>query len=169
MFVENEPMESMMKPYQARGVVERRHTSLMADALRKLECDVLNTVIEAEGLPEGWATIAQEAPNVGPRDRVTMRMDRDVIRFFKAMGPGYQERICNVLRAFVHGRLAKVIDGPDTTDIVLRPDAVAEKIKDVIDWGHTDEAQTELIHAMAKAEMMEEYLRARLESLKGEE
>jgi len=32
---------------------------------------------------------------------VSIRLDRDVVRYFKAMGPGYQTRINNVLRHYV--------------------------------------------------------------------
>jgi len=32
---------------------------------------------------------------------VTMRVDRKVLRFFKAQGPGYQTRINAVLRAYI--------------------------------------------------------------------
>lgn len=31
---------------------------------------------------------------------VSLRLDRDVLEWFKAQGPGYQTRINNVLRAF---------------------------------------------------------------------
>lgn len=116
-----------MKTYETRSVTERRHSSLMKDALSRVEHDVLRTVIEGDGIPDAWQEIAQTGGPSAKRDRVHMRLDRDVIRFFKSMGPGYQERMACVLRAWMHGRLAKVIDGPDTTDIVLRPDKVAEQ------------------------------------------
>ena len=118
-----------MKAFEKRTTPERRHSALMADALERLEHDVLGAVIAADGLPEAWGQIAGETDRSGDRVKLTMRLDRDVVKFFKAMGPGYQERIARVLRAWMHGRLAKVIAGPDTTDMVLRPNAVVARLR----------------------------------------
>lgn len=35
-----------------------------------------------------------------PKTAVSLRVDEDVIQWFKAQGPGYQTRINSVLRAF---------------------------------------------------------------------
>ena len=40
-------------------------------------------------------------PGEGPKVPVSIRLDREVIEFFKRQGPGYQSRINAVLRAFV--------------------------------------------------------------------
>ena len=54
-------------------------------------------------LPEGWEkTIALGIPE--PKQGVHIRLDADVMRWFKAQGPGYQTRINAVLRAFVAAR-----------------------------------------------------------------
>ena len=37
---------------------------------------------------------------VPPKTSISLRVDRDVLEWFKAQGPGYQTRINNVLRAF---------------------------------------------------------------------
>lgn len=37
---------------------------------------------------------------VGAKSLVSLRLDRDVLEWFKAQGPGYQTRINQVLRAF---------------------------------------------------------------------
>ena len=39
----------------------------------------------------------QPVPN---KDLISLRIDQDVIEWFKAQGPGYQTRINSVLRAF---------------------------------------------------------------------
>ncbi len=124
-----------IKDYRKRNPKEKKHSSLMADALRKLEFDVLSAVIDANGLPEDWQQIVSDPEDTMVRDKITMRLDRDIVRFFKAMGPGYQIKMARVLRAWVHGRLAKVVAGPDTTDIVLRADAVADQVAALPYWG----------------------------------
>ncbi len=35
------------------------------------------------------------------KERITIRLDKDVLEFFRKKGKGYQSRINNVLRAFV--------------------------------------------------------------------
>ena len=39
-----------------------------------------------------------------PKESITIRVDRDVVDWFRAEGRGYQTRINAVLRAFVDGR-----------------------------------------------------------------
>jgi uncharacterized protein (DUF4415 family) len=54
-------------------------------------------------LPEGWEkTIVLGVPE--PKQGVHIRLDADVLRWFKAQGPGYQTRINAVLRAFMAAR-----------------------------------------------------------------
>lgn len=37
---------------------------------------------------------------VPPKTSISLRVDRDVLEWFKAQGPGYQTRINSVLRAY---------------------------------------------------------------------
>lgn len=37
---------------------------------------------------------------LAPKELISLRIDQDVIEWFKAQGPGYQTRINSVLRAF---------------------------------------------------------------------
>jgi uncharacterized protein (DUF4415 family) len=54
-------------------------------------------------LPEGWeSTIEIDVPE--RRQAIHIRLDAEVLRWFKAHGPGYQTRINAVLRAFVQAR-----------------------------------------------------------------
>ncbi len=59
---------------------------------------------EEEGpLPEGWeAGVEIGVPE--PKEAVHIRLDKGVLRWFKAHGPGYQTRINAVLKAFVTAR-----------------------------------------------------------------
>ena len=45
---------------------------------------------------------------------LAIRLDRDVVKFFRSMGLGYGPRINRVLRTYMHARLAGVIRGPET-------------------------------------------------------
>src|SRR5271166_778648 len=59
---------------------------------------------EEEGpLPDGWET-GVEIGVPEPKEAVHIRLDKGVLRWFKAHGPGYQTRINAVLKAFVTAR-----------------------------------------------------------------
>ena len=47
------------------------------------------------------------------KKQLTLRLDNDVIDFFKAQGPGYQTRINAVLRSYVDSRIARTGPKPD--------------------------------------------------------
>ncbi|HUN44316.1 MAG TPA: BrnA antitoxin family protein [Acetobacteraceae bacterium] len=53
--------------------------------------------------PEGWeSTVEPGMPE--RRQAIHIRVDPEVLRWFKAHGPGYQTRINAVLQAFVQAR-----------------------------------------------------------------
>jgi uncharacterized protein (DUF4415 family) len=54
-------------------------------------------------LPEGWESTIVLGPAPRKRD-VHIRLDADVLEWFRAQGTGYQTRINAVLRAFVDAR-----------------------------------------------------------------
>ena len=104
---------------------QRMNWNYAIDAHRMLEWDLHNAIKGEMGLPPAWDEIWKDADRRDPkRVPVTIRLDADVVKFFKAMGTGYQTRINRVLRMFMHYRLAGLVEGPDTTDYVLRPDEV---------------------------------------------
>jgi hypothetical protein len=104
---------------------ERLNFMYAVDAMQMIENDLLDVVWDRKGCPSEWHEIWEDKDRRDVRrTRCTVGFDADVVKFFKAMGPGYQHRMNRVLRAFMHYRLAKVIEGPDTTDFVMRPEEV---------------------------------------------
>ena len=73
-----------------------------AEAMAQAEIERLAD--EEDGaLPEGWeSTVEIGVPE--RRQAIHIRLDPEVLRWFKAHGPGYQTRINAVLRAFVQAR-----------------------------------------------------------------
>ena len=73
-----------------------------ADAVPQEEVEL--RADEEEGpLPTGWegAVILGLPPR---KDAVKLRIDHDVLEWFRGTGKGYQTRMNNVLRAFVQSR-----------------------------------------------------------------
>ena len=104
---------------------ERQNFFYGVDALRMIEHDIHDSLWDIRGCPAEWHEIWQQEDRRDPkRQRVTIALDADVVKFFKALGQGYQPRMNRVLRAFMHMRLAKVIEGPDVNDYILRPEQV---------------------------------------------
>ncbi len=76
------------------------------------EEEVERQALEDEGeYPEGWEkTIILGIPE--QKQGVHIRLDADVLRWFKAQGPGYQTRINAVLRGFVQARQGESKSAP---------------------------------------------------------
>lgn len=121
--------DSPAPPASPRGKMTARARAsyyYMAEAMRRLEWD-LHHKIEATGrIPEEWHEIAQRAERQ-PTERVTLRLDRDVVKFFRSMGTGYGPRINDVLRSYMHARIAGVIRGADTMALFRAPEAVEDE------------------------------------------
>ncbi|MBE7159074.1 MAG: BrnA antitoxin family protein [Rhodospirillales bacterium] len=63
----------------------------------------------------GWATdLVFDVRE--PKLAVSLRLDADVLRFFRGFGAGYQTRINEVLKAFMHAR-----GGPDMPQRAMPP------------------------------------------------
>ncbi|MCF2905700.1 BrnA antitoxin family protein [Octadecabacter sp. CECT 8868] len=115
-----------------------KHWGLGVDAMKMMDYELMGFLHETRALPRDWDKIWEDQDKRDPkRKKVTISLDDDVVRFFKGLGPGYQPRMNRVLRAFMHFRLAKLIEGPDTMDYILRPDAVLEKARMQPKWGDT--------------------------------
>lgn len=75
------------------------------DAAERVPQAEVERLADAEDgpLPEGWeSTVEIGLP--ARKQAVHMRLDADVLEWFRAHGPGYQTRINAVLRSFVQAR-----------------------------------------------------------------
>ncbi len=76
--------------------IARRKKSKTAPARRSRRIDY-SDIPEAD---EEWFRAAKlERPD--PKQRITVRLDRDVVAYFKKRGAGYQTRMNAALRAFM--------------------------------------------------------------------
>ncbi len=85
----------------ARG--EDRTDWLKATAVtgRKLEASIRADADDIRGEPD-WTQAVMGVPPA--KDHINIRIDHDVLEWFKASGKGYQTLMNNVLRAFVKAR-----------------------------------------------------------------
>ena len=72
----------------------------------KLEASIRADVDDVRGEPD-WTQAIVGIP--APKDHINIRVDPDVLQWFKSNGKGYQTLINNVLRAFVQTRQQRQI------------------------------------------------------------
>lgn len=86
------------------------HNLDMMHELERLQTDLSVTWID-KSLPDDWTGMEWDAPVDRHKTRVTLRMDSDMLRWFRKLGPGYQARINRVLRVYWMALLAGHIKG----------------------------------------------------------
>lgn len=92
---------------------QRAQMTYMMDVMRRLEWDLHNTIELTGRIPEAWHEIATATPRAA-KVKVNLCLEADVVKFFKSMGEGYGPRINDVLKSYMHARLAGVIRGAET-------------------------------------------------------
>ncbi len=85
----------------------------LAETMRGLEGDLRWGLTDSLRLPRAWTEIAAR-PGVPTKTQLTIRLDDDIVAFFRAMGAGYLTRINAVLRTFMLARLAGVVTGAES-------------------------------------------------------
>jgi uncharacterized protein (DUF4415 family) len=116
------------------NATQRANYHYMADAMRRLEHDLHNMIEATNRIPLEWHEMARDRP---PRRKVkvTLLLEEDVVKFMKSMGTGHGARINDVLRVWMHGRLAGVIRGADTIDYFKRGQKYHDGDRPM--WGET--------------------------------
>jgi uncharacterized protein (DUF4415 family) len=91
----------------------------MADVMRRLEHDLHHRVDLTGQVPKLWEQVARER-GPQPKVRISLWVERDVVRVFKSMGAGYQTRMNDVLRLWVQARIAGVIRSVEQAEMFDR-------------------------------------------------
>jgi uncharacterized protein (DUF4415 family) len=83
---------------RARGETRSDWAKAAAMTPEEIEADIASDPDEA-GMVVDWDSVSIELP--GPKADLHMRIDRDVLDYFRQSGKGYQTRINAVLRSYV--------------------------------------------------------------------
>jgi uncharacterized protein (DUF4415 family) len=87
----------------AGGQPKSRQTSAVKARSRTASAKTTAPARAAEPVRAGWATdLVFDVRE--PKLAVSLRLDADVLRFFRGFGAGYQTRINEVLKAFMQAR-----------------------------------------------------------------
>lgn len=94
-----------------KGTRNREHINDMLRVMDSFEWDMHSRITSAARFPPEWREIWEKR---GRRKvPVSLRLDEDVLRFFRTMGPGYGPRMNGILRSFMLARLGGMIHGED--------------------------------------------------------
>jgi uncharacterized protein (DUF4415 family) len=85
----------------ARGEDRTNWAKVKAATGEKLEASIRADADDIQGEPD-WTQSVMGVP--APKDHINIRIDHDVLEWFKKNGRGYQTLMNNVLRAFVQTR-----------------------------------------------------------------
>ena len=101
----------------------------LGQVLRDLETDLRWKLDGSVRIPAAWHEIAQDRQTPA-KTKITLRLDEDVIRFFRSMGQGHLTRMNAVLRAFMLARLAEVVKAEARYEMTAKE--VEHRIRDEI-------------------------------------
>lgn len=89
------------------------------DATRKLDYDLRHDAWMFGGVPGDWKRLLEEDDRP-ERERVTLRLDADLVKFFRRRwGRGYQAEMNRVLRAFFKFHMSRILKGDDGFERLL--------------------------------------------------
>jgi hypothetical protein len=101
----------------------------LGQVLRDLEADLRWKLDGSVRIPATWHEIAQDRQTPA-KTKITLRLDEDVIRFYRSMGQGHLTRMNAVLRAFMLARLAEVVKAEARYEMTAKE--VEHRIRDEI-------------------------------------
>lgn len=78
---------------------------LMNDLIHLSRDGWIDTTL-AEEVPDAWHTLEADLDVEEPREKVTLYLDRSVVRFYRGMGRGYHARINRLLRTWAQMKIA---------------------------------------------------------------
>lgn len=95
--------DKQVKAKVRRGEDRTNWRQAKAMAGKRLEASIRADADDIREYPD-WTKAITGVP--APKDHINIRVDHDVLQWFRASGRGYQTLMNNVLRAFVQSRLA---------------------------------------------------------------
>lgn len=87
---------------------ERAHSELLLE-LSELDVWMEQFRKKEDLIPEDWSEVEAAAPVIRKKEKVTLSVDADLLRWFRAMGRGYQGRVNAVLRIYMLSVLSKEV------------------------------------------------------------
>ena len=87
--------------------VDRQRYAELIELVGAVTLDMRWPQLASSLLPAEWKDIT--ATPVPEKTRITLRVDADVAKFYRKLGPGYQRVMNDVLRSFMLAKLVEII------------------------------------------------------------
>ncbi len=97
-------------PNTKRTKTEARHLGGMITELEDMQVEMALLRRTRDLVPSGWQGLDREVPCTPKKAKMTMRLDADVLEWYRSLGHGYQARMNRVLRAYMHAIISKHIE-----------------------------------------------------------
>lgn len=99
--------------------------------LEALQNDLFINWID-KSLPDTWNGFDVDDPVEPHKTRVTLRMDSDMLTWFRKLGPGYQKRINRVVRVYWLSLLCGHIEGYPSDNMLPRLEMEARRMRNEV-------------------------------------
>ena len=86
----------------------------MLDCLNEQMADIERLKRSHDLVPPGWHRVARDAPVTPPKTKLTLKLDAEMVTWFRGLGRGWQPRMNAVLHAYMHAVISKAVEGAET-------------------------------------------------------
>ena len=93
-----------------RSKSEERSWSQLVDELEIQEIEFERFKRSRSLIPPGWHAVESRAPVKPPKTKLSLSLDADMVKWFRALGRGYQPRMNAILRAYMHAVISKEVE-----------------------------------------------------------
>jgi uncharacterized protein (DUF4415 family) len=112
--MDSDPEDALTaKPHHfsnGRNVKEEIAYGRFIDELAEFEIVRRHIELTLDQVPPGWHSIEKDIPVRPRKTKVTAAFDTEVVKWFRAMGLGYQARMNQVLRTYMLAIMSRHID-----------------------------------------------------------
>ena len=135
------------KPLSAK---QREQHHYLVDAMARIDYDLHNRIYIHRRVPSDWIRIATSP--TARKKRVTIRVDEDVLKFFRSLGPDYGPRMNDVLKSFMQARLMGLLHGDETIDQFKEQADTGPRKRPQWGWTEAQIAESEAWHKARRGE-----------------
>ena len=100
---------------------QRRHEEEMAELLEDAQIEMMMIRRTRDLVPAGWQGLERSAPCRPTKTKMCIRLDADMLAWYRNLGNGYQNRMNAVLRAYMNAIISKHIECKDEKEWLNLP------------------------------------------------
>lgn len=104
-----------------RTPIQRRELALMVRELDEFESWMKLFERTNALVPPGWNVAHLDARCTPEKTRLTIRLDADVVKWYRHLGRGWHNRMNQILRSYMRARISKLIEEPGDRDLKDEP------------------------------------------------